>query len=55
MSTKLISGGTLPALTLPLVDGGEITLGKTSRSNVWQIVIIYRGLHCPLCNKYLKR
>lgn len=55
MSTKLTSGGTLPAFTLPLVDGGEVTLGKTSTPDAWQIVIIYRGLHCPLCNKYLKR
>lgn len=55
MSTKLTSGETLPALTLPLVDGGDVTLGKTSTSDAWQIVIIYRGLHCPLCNKYLKR
>ena len=55
MTTKLTSGGTLPALTLPLVQGGEITLGKTTSSGAWLIVIVYRGLHCPLCNKYLKR
>ncbi|QQL45344.1 peroxiredoxin-like family protein [Sulfuriroseicoccus oceanibius] len=55
MSQKLISGGTLPILTLPLVGGDEVTLGKTSRPGLWQIVIIYRGLHCPLCHKYLKR
>ena len=55
MSTKLTSGGTLPALTLPLVQGGEITLGNTTKPGAWQVVIIYRGLHCPLCNKYLKR
>lgn len=55
MSTKLTSGGTLPPFTLPLVDGSEVTLGKTSTPDVWQIVIIYRGIHCPLCHKYLKR
>ena len=55
MSTKLTSGGTLPAITLPLVNGGEITLGHTTNPNTWQVVIVYRGLHCPLCNKYLKR
>lgn len=55
MSTKLNSGGTLPAFTLPLVPGGEATLGKVATPGAWQIVIVYRGLHCPLCNKYLAR
>lgn len=55
MSIKLTSGGILPALTLPLVGGGETTLGKPSKSGAWQVVIVYRGLHCPLCNKYLAR
>lgn len=55
MSNKLISGGTLPAITLPLVGGGEATLGESKSSNVWQILIVYRGLHCPICHKYLKR
>lgn len=55
MSTKLNSGGSLPAITLPYVGGGEITLGKTNSPGAWQIVIVYRGLHCPICNKYLKR
>ncbi|MEM1059108.1 MAG: peroxiredoxin-like family protein [Verrucomicrobiota bacterium] len=55
MSTKLASGGTLPALKLPLVDGGEAELGRTATPGVWQVVIVYRGLHCPICNKYLKR
>lgn len=55
MSTKLTSGGTIPAFTLPLVGGGEITLGQASQQGQWQIVIVYRGLHCPICNKYLTR
>lgn len=55
MSTKLKSGGRLPAITLPLVGGGEATLGHTNADHVWQIVIIYRGLHCPICHKYLSR
>ncbi|MBK1834608.1 peroxiredoxin-like family protein [Roseibacillus ishigakijimensis] len=55
MSKKLTSGGTLPAITLPLAGGGEATLGQTRSEDVWQIVIIYRGLHCPICHKYLAR
>ena len=55
MSTKLTSGRSLPAITLPLVTGGEVTLGTPQETGQWQVVIVYRGLHCPLCNKYLKR
>ncbi|MEM7147314.1 MAG: peroxiredoxin-like family protein [Verrucomicrobiota bacterium] len=55
MTTKLDSGGILPPLTLPLTQGNEITLGETHTPGAWQVVIIYRGLHCPLCNKYLAR
>lgn len=45
----------MPPLTLPLVEGAKVTLGQAGTSGAWQIVIIYRGLHCPLCNKYLTR
>lgn len=55
MSSKLTSGGSLPPFTLPKVGGGNITLGQVSTPGVWQIVTVYRGLHCPLCNRYLKR
>ena len=55
MNTKLTSGGKLPDFTLKLVGGAEITLGKTTKPGTWQVVFVYRGLHCPLCNKYLSR
>ncbi|MEO0795316.1 MAG: peroxiredoxin-like family protein [Verrucomicrobiota bacterium] len=55
MSNKLTSGGTLPAITLPLVGGGEHTIGQVADPNNWAIVIVYRGLHCPICHEYLKR
>jgi len=55
MSHKLESGGPLPTLHLPVVDGEKVTLGKAQTPGNWQVVIVYRGIHCPLCNKYLKR
>lgn len=55
MSTKLTSGGKIPSITLASVHGGNITLGKTNQSGNWQIVTVYRGLHCPVCHKYLAR
>ena len=52
---KLDSGGQLPEITLPLVGGGEATLGNADTPGNWRLVFIYRGLHCPICHKYLKK
>ncbi|CAA6679189.1 MULTISPECIES: peroxiredoxin-like family protein [unclassified Lentimonas] len=54
-SQKLDSGGILPEITLSLVGGGKATLGKADDSQNWRLVFIYRGLHCPICHKYLKQ
>jgi peroxiredoxin len=45
------AGVSMHILTLPKVGGGEIQIGGDSR---WQMLVIYRGKHCPLCRKYLK-
>lgn len=52
MSDKLKPGDPTPEFTLPLVGGGEARLGGAGR---WQLAIVYRGKHCPLCRKYLGR
>lgn len=45
------SGGTLPEITLATAGGGSIAFGGQGR---WQMLVVYRGRHCPLCKKYLK-
>tara|TARA_R110000772_G_scaffold15345_1_gene44692 strand:+ start:552 stop:1085 length:534 start_codon:yes stop_codon:yes gene_type:complete len=52
--TKLTAGQKFPETTVPLVSGSELTLGK-SKSNTerWQLVVVYRGKHCPICMRYL--
>ena len=50
MSKKLEAGGPMPELTLPAVGDGEVKIGGTGR---WQLVVVYRGKHCPLCKAYL--
>ncbi len=55
MSSKPVSGGTLPSIELSLLSGGAATLGKPLEPQAWQAIIVYRGLHCPICNKYLKQ
>ena len=52
---KLTSGSQLPEITLSLVGGGKATLGKPQKEGNWQLVFVYRGLHCPICQKYLKK
>jgi peroxiredoxin len=54
-TTKLSSGSSLPKFTLPLISGGEVTLGQPEKKGHWQVVFIYRGLHCPVCKKYLTK
>lgn len=50
MSSKLEAGSTMPEISLPKVGGGAIQLGGPGR---WQLIVVYRGKHCPLCKKYL--
>jgi peroxiredoxin len=41
-----------PALNVPLVGGGRFVLGA-SPGEKFDLIVFYRGLHCPLCAKYL--
>ncbi len=50
MSQKIAAGSAMPAFSLPKVGGGEVTIGGPGR---WQLVVVYRGKHCPICNRYL--
>ncbi len=50
MSEKLAAGSLMPEIVLPSVQGGELKIGGGGR---WQLVIVYRGKHCPLCKTYL--
>jgi peroxiredoxin len=48
------TGEKLPAIELKTVGGGSITLG-TTKEDRWALYIGYRGLHCPLCNRYIAK
>lgn len=52
MSSKVEAGTLMPEIALPKVGGGTVQIGGSGR---WQLVIVYRGKHCPLCKKYLAR
>ncbi|WP_040485638.1 redoxin domain-containing protein [Lutibaculum baratangense] len=52
MSDRLTApGNPMPVITLPSTDGTDLQLGGEGR---WQVAVVYRGRHCPLCRKYLK-
>jgi peroxiredoxin len=42
----------VPALNVPLVTGGQFILGEKPAAK-FDLVVVYRGLHCPICAKYL--
>ncbi len=42
----------VPALNLPLVNGERFVLGA-SPGDSFDLLVFYRGLHCPICAKYL--
>ena len=52
-NSKFKAGDAFPEITLPKVGGGELTLGQPLHGRDWQMVVVYRGKHCPLCSKYL--
>lgn len=42
----------VPALSARLAGGGSYTLDPAAARN-FTIVVFFRGLHCPVCNRYL--
>lgn len=45
---------TAPELVFSLLDGKQWNL-KAQRPDSFTLVVFYRGLHCPLCKKYLQQ
>ena len=41
----------MPEFDLPLVGGGKVHIG--GKRDKYQMVIVYRGKHCPVCKNYL--
>ena len=42
----------VPSLDLPLTNGERFTLGAAPGA-AFDLLVFYRGLHCPICTKYL--
>ena len=50
---RLIPGNEVPALTVPLVGGGQWTLGENLHKR-FTVIEFYRGYHCPRCRRRLQ-
>ena len=53
-SRKIPAGSQFPAIKVSKLDGGDLTLGAPQDGHDWQMVVVYRGKHCPMCTSYLK-
>ena len=51
-ANALIPRQPVPALNVPLTDGSRFVLGAAPAER-FDLVVFYRGLHCPICAKYL--
>ncbi|MFT6023832.1 MAG: peroxiredoxin [Ascidiaceihabitans sp.] len=51
----LNTGTPFPQTKLHALGGDMVTLGQPRDGHTWQLVVIYRGLHCPICKTYLKK
>lgn len=49
----LIPRQAVPSLELPTLDNGMYSLANEKPGN-FSLVVFFRGLHCPLCVKYLR-
>lgn len=51
-ATALIPRQPVPSLNLPLLGDARFVLGAAPGER-FDLVVFYRGLHCPICAKYL--
>lgn len=54
---KLAAGDRFPELHVTTFEGDSARLGQPDAASGadWQMVVVYRGRHCPLCTKYLNQ
>lgn len=53
-TNKLHPGTTFPHVEVNLSENETFELGTTINNDAdWQLIIVYRGAHCPLCTKFL--
>ena len=51
MSHKLTAGNSVPQFKLSRAGGGFVDIGGAR--DAWQLIVVYRGRHCPMCKRFL--
>jgi peroxiredoxin len=51
--TGLTAGQAFPQVEVHTLGGGTMMLGAAQGGHDWQLVVVYRGLHCPICKRYI--
>ncbi|RHW77487.1 peroxiredoxin-like family protein [Colwellia sp. RSH04] len=54
-TTKLHAGADFPAIEVKLLNGDVKKLSTPENGLDWNMVVVYRGQHCPLCTRYLNQ
>lgn len=54
-SSKMTAGARFPSLKVNSQRDELVDIGRPSGNAGWQMVVVYRGQHCPLCTKYLNQ
>ncbi|WP_341937411.1 peroxiredoxin-like family protein [Marinimicrobium sp. C2-29] len=54
MSIQAKIDKSFPTISLQTLSGKSLALGEP-RQGQWRLLVVYRGLHCPICKKYLGR
>ena len=52
-SDKIRAGAHFPALPVTGLDGEQTDIGQPTGDADWQMVVVYRGRHYPMCTKFL--
>lgn len=52
-TVKFSAGARFPHLTVLDIKGQSVPLVPQQQDNIWTMLIVYRGQHCPVCTKYL--
>lgn len=50
---KLTAGAEFPVSKIASLGMCDLTMGRPSGKNDWQLISVYRGKHCPYCSRYL--
>ena len=54
-TNKLHAGAEFQALPVTDNDDATVDISKPTGDADWQMVVVYRGRHCPMCTKFLNR